>query len=138
VDMIHAKKDNLPFKPGRKDGGEKTKPTIPCEDMPEAIVLQECITWLKKHRVGAKRMNVGAGDIGGGNYRQYGIKGAADILCLYEGQYIEVECKRGKGGVLSANQQKHRDWVHQFGGVYLVVHSVAELEFYMLPIIQGT
>ncbi len=122
---------------GRKDGGLPTKPVVPCEDLSEADVLKECISWLIRHRVGAKRMNVGAGDLGGGNYRQYGIKGAADITCIYEGLRIEVECKKGKGGVLSLNQQKFRDWVQRYGGTYIIVHGVPELEFFMLSILQG-
>ncbi len=137
IDMIHAKRDGIEYNPGRKDGGIPTKPTVPCEDLSEANVLKECISWLRLHRIGALRMNVGAGDIGGGNYRQYGIKGAGDILCLYNGLYIEIECKRGKGGVLSKNQQKHRGWVHRYGGVYIIAHGVPELEFFMLSILQG-
>ena len=133
--MIHAKEQGLPYKPGRKDGGIPTKPVVPCPDKPEAEILKECISWLKRHRVGCKRMNNGMFDTGHG-YRQYGIKGAGDILCVYTGMYIEIECKKGKGGVLSLNQQKHRDWVRSYGGEYIVAHGVEELKHFLLPILK--
>ncbi len=138
VKMIRAKKAGIPYKPGRKDGGIATKPVVPCPDILEAEVLKECISWLKRHRVGVQRMNVTAIDIDGAGIRQYGIKGAGDLLCAYRGQYIEVECKRGRGGVLSLDQQKHRDWVHLYDSIYLIIHGVPELEYFMLPIIKGT
>ncbi len=138
VNMIHAKNAGVPYKPGRKDGGMTTKPVVPCEDLPEAEVLKRGISWLKKHRVGVKRMNVGAGDIRGrGDYRQYGIKGASDVLCVYKGLMIAIEFKKGKGGVLSENQQDFRDWVQRFDGVYLIIHGEPELEFFMLSILRG-
>lgn len=138
VKMIHAKEAGEKFKPGRRDGGIPTKPVVPCPDISEAQVLKECISWLKRHRVGVQRMNVTAIDIDGRGVRRYGIEGAGDLLCAYRGQYIEIECKRGRGGVLSLNQQKHRDWVHRYDSIYLIIHGVEELEHFMLPIIKGT
>lgn len=128
--MIRAKEAGEKFKPGRKDGGMTTKPVVPCPDISEREVLKGCISWLKRHRIGAKRMNNGMFDTGHG-YRQYGIKGAGDILCCLDGLYVEIECKRGRGGVLSLNQQKHRDWVHGYYGIYRVVHGVEELEHFI-------
>lgn len=136
VDMIHAKKEGLPYKPGRKDGGMVTKPVVFVDKTKsEAMVLKECLTWLRSHQVGAKRMNVGSFDTGHG-YRQFGIKGAGDIICVFAGLYIEIECKRGKGGVLSLNQQKHSLWVNLHAGSYFVVHGVEELEHFLVPIIK--
>ncbi len=138
VAMIHAKQAGLPYKPGRKDGGIPTKPVVPCKEQSEADVTTECVTWLKKHRVGVKRMNVGAGDITGrGDFRTYGIKGASDVLCIYHGLLIAIEFKKGKGGVLNKNQQDFREWVERFEGIYIIVHGVPELEFFMLSILQG-
>jgi hypothetical protein len=136
VKMIHAKDAGEKFKPGRKDGGIATKPVVPCPDISEREVLKGCISWLKRHRVGAKRLNNGMFDTGCGP-RQYGIKGAGDIQCIHRGVHIEIEVKRGRGGVLSLNQQKHRDWVLLHGGIYMVVHGVEELEYYMLPILRN-
>lgn len=134
--MLHAKEKGVPFKSGRKDGGTPTKPVVPCPDISEKEVLKGCISWLKRHHVGAKRMNVTAIDIDGKGVRPYGIPGSGDILCVYAGLYIEVECKRGRGGVLSLNQQKHRDWVRDHGGKYIIVHGISELEYFILPIIK--
>ncbi len=134
VKMIRAKEAGEKFKPGRKDGGIATKPVVPCPDISEREVLKGCMSWLKRHRVGCKRMNVTAIDIDGKGVRPYGIPGSGDILCVYAGMYIEVECKRGRGGVLSLNQQKHREWVRLHGGIYFIVHGVDELKHFILPI----
>ncbi len=135
--MIHAKETGEKFKLPRRDGGIVTKPVIPVDKTKsEAVVLRECISWLKRHRVGAKRMNVTAVDIDGRGVRRYGIEGAGDILCVYAGMYIEVECKRGKGGVWSQNQQKHCKWVREYGGTYFIIHGVEELEFFLLPLLK--
>ncbi len=136
VKMVHAKEAGIPFKPGRKDGGIRTVPVVPCPDISEAEVLKACISWLKRHRVGAKRMNVTAIDIDGKGVRPYGIPGSGDILCVYAGLYIEIEVKRGRGGVLSLNQQKHRDWVRDHGGEYIIAHGIPELEHFLLPILK--
>ena len=138
VDMIHAKQMGEEYKPGRKGGGIPTKPVVPCKDQSEADVTTECVSWLKRHRVGVKRMNVGAGDITGrGDFRSYGIKGASDVICIYKGLIIAIEFKKGKGGLLNENQQNFRDWVHRYEGVYLVIHGEPELEFFMPSILQG-
>jgi hypothetical protein len=129
--MVRAKRLGIPHKPGRKDGGIPTKPAVPCKDVKEAVVLEECMSWLIRHRCGAWRMNVTAADLDGGGIRQFGIKGAGDILACYNGRYIEIECKRGRGGILSTNQQRHREQVLRYGGLYLVIHGVEELEFFM-------
>ena len=65
VGMIHAKKTGEKFKPGRKDGGIATKPVVPVDKTKsEAVVLKECISWLRRRQIICDRMNVGAGQIG--------------------------------------------------------------------------
>jgi len=129
VDMIHAKKAGVKFRPGRKDGGIPTKPVVPCPDIPEAQVLKECISWLRRRRIVCDRMNVGAGHIGVSGFRTYGIKGAGDIIGLTRhGIHFEIEAKRGRGGVLSLNQQRRKEKIESSKGIYLIIHGVEELE----------
>jgi hypothetical protein len=55
--------------------------------------------------------------------------GSGDIIGIGPGGvHIEIECKAGKGGLLSVAQQRRRDRVMSHGGKYTVVHSVNELE----------
>lgn len=113
-----------------KDGSILTHPVVPCPDLPESEVLRQCLLWLKKHRVFCNRHEVGAGNISGAGYATYGIKGGGDIIGLLHGTHFEVECKAGKGGRLSKEQQKRKDDIISNGGIYFIVHGIPELEYY--------
>ena len=128
-DVYRATKLGIkPKRSTRKDGGLPTKPTVPVCDFSEAVVLQDCMGWLSVHGFIADRMNVGKGDFGGG-FRTYGIIGAGDIIVIApDGRHIEVECKAGKGGVWSTNQQKRCRRIRRNNAVYVIVHGVSELE----------
>jgi hypothetical protein len=111
-----------------KDGSISTKPTVTVEEKPEAEVLKDCIEWLRQHGIVADRMNVGAGDFGGG-FRKYGIEGAGDIIAIMpNGRHLEVECKAGKGGRWSLAQQKRATKIERNNAVYVIAHGVEELE----------
>ncbi len=130
VKMIRAKEAGVPFKPGRKDGGIPTKPVVPCPDKLEAVVLRECMSWLRRRRIVCDRMNVGAGQMGTSGFRTYGIKGAGDIIGLTRhGIHFEIEVKRGKGGIWSPGQYKRREKITASGGIYLLIHGVVELVY---------
>ncbi|KKK92188.1 hypothetical protein LCGC14_2705410, partial [marine sediment metagenome] len=66
----------------------------------------------------------------GPGHARYGIKGAGDIIGVLSGVHFEVECKKGKGGRLSVNQQKRMRDVRAAGGVYQVVHGIPEMGHY--------
>ena len=124
------------FKKPRKDGAIPTRPTIPCIDHAESVVLEECIALLKRLRITANRMNNGKFDTGSG-FRQYGIKGAGDIVGLLPGgRHLEVECKRGCGGYLSPDQQERKRKIEESGGLYIIAHSSAELHYLIKPHLQ--
>lgn len=121
------RRNKKPKRPTHKDGSIPTRPTVPCEDLPEADVLSGCLSWLEAHGFIADRMNVGAGDFGGG-FRHYGIAGAGDIIAIApNGRHIEIECKAGKGGIWSVAQQKRCWKIRKNNAVYMIVHSVYEL-----------
>ena len=114
----------------------RTKPDVKT-GKPEQVVLKECLDWLKKNRVMARRNNVGFGDLHGtGQSYHYGIKDAGDIICHLNGRYCEIECKHGNGGIWKLNQQKHARKVTESGGLYFIVHSVDELKDAVMPFLK--
>ena len=130
--LYQAQKHGTSFKPGAKDGSVPTHPVVPCEDLPEASVLTQCVSWLRVHRVMCDRCNVGAGHLEGeARFHVYGIPGAGDIIgVLPNGAHFEVECKRGKGGRLSKKQQERQEKVLTNNAYYFIVHGVNEMEHY--------
>ncbi len=119
-----------PKRSTHKDGSLLTKPVVPvCSNLPESVVLEDCIKWLDRNGFAADRMNVGAGDFGGG-YKTYGIRGAGDIIAIApNGRHIEVECKKSNGGSWSMNQQRRCRKIRRHNAVYMVVHGWQELEY---------
>lgn len=126
----HAKHGTRPTRKAR-DGSISTHSVVPVPELPElgkGGVQDECCKWLKQHRIFHNTHACG----GGPNHATYGIKDSGDIHgILPSGVHLEIECKRGKGGRQSAGQQKRMANVRATNGVYLVVHGVAELEYYM-------
>ena len=114
---------------GRKDGCIQTKPTVTVPDLPESVVLKQCMAHLRAIGIMCNRNNTGSGDIHGtGQIYRYGIAGAGDIIGLFKGgRHFEVECKKGKGGLLSPEQQKRKKDIEANNGIYLIVHGVNEL-----------
>jgi hypothetical protein len=111
-----------------KDGSIATRPIVPVPDIPEAEVLTECLSWLRKQRIKVDRHDCGAGDFGHG-FAKYGIRGAGDLIgWLPNGIHFEIECKRGRGGKLNKAQQKRQRDARLGGVPYLVVHGLLELK----------
>ena len=57
-----------------------------------------------------------------GSYR-----GIADLYALKNGRHVWIEVKTAKGR-LSKDQEKFRDEVEAYGGVYIVARSVEDVE----------
>ena len=114
---------------GRKDGCIPTKPTVFVPDLPESEVLKQCMTHLRAIGIMCNRNNTGSGDIHGtGQIYRYGIAGGGDIIGLLPtGKHLEIEAKKGKGGLLSPEQQRRKVDIETNNGIYLIVHGVAEL-----------
>ena len=116
---------------GAKDGSIRTHAVIDVPDVLEKIVLQDCLEWLRKKGIICNRNNTGAGEMGTSGFYNYGIKNGGDIIGLNKhGVHYELECKRGKGGLLSAGQQKRMQIIRESNGIYLVIHGWQELEYY--------
>lgn len=60
---------------------------------------------------------------------QYGLIGQADIsgIRLPNGQRIEIECKRPKGGRQSDEQKAFEAMVTRFGGIYVLARCVEDV-----------
>ena len=131
----HAKHGTRPTRKAR-DGSIPTHPVVPVPELPEAQVVNDCLKWLRIHRIFRDRHDCGTGNISGAGIATYGIKHAGDIHgILPNGIHLEIEVKRGKGGRLSAGQQERMRDVRATNGVYLVCHGVAELEYLMKGLI---
>lgn len=97
----------------------------------EKQVQDECLAWLKEHRIMCDRCDAGTFQNQSGQWATYGIIGGGDIVGLTKtGRHFELEIKRGKGGRLSRQQQKRMEDINNNNGIYLVICGVEELEFY--------
>lgn len=135
ADIADAVKDIRKGRPvkrhGAKDGSIPTHPIVEVPHLSEKEVLKQCIIWLKRHRIFHNRHDCGSGDIAGAGMAVYGIRGAGDVIGLLPGgRHFEIETKAGKGGRLSADQQKRMRNIRANNGIYLVIHGVKELEYY--------
>lgn len=53
----------------------------------------------------------------------YGVSGVSDIICLYKGRFIAIECKADEKKLPTALQLKFLDRVRAWGGIGLLIHS---------------
>jgi len=96
---------------------------------PEREVLRAVMDWLKARGFLRWRVNSGALETPGGRHVRFGAKGMADVIALGpEGRAIFVECKRERGGRLSAEQAAFLETVNRQGGLGIVVNSTESLE----------
>jgi len=120
---------------GGKDGSIRTHSVVPVDSKKlEHEVLDDCLSWLKKHHVFHNRHDAGTFQNERGQYGTYGIINSGDIhgmLKHHEGKHFEIECKRGSGGRLSVGQQQRRRDVRNNDSLYFVCHGVEEIEYYM-------
>lgn len=125
-------KDGKPVKRiGAKDGSVSTHPVVPVLPFPEKTVVAACISWLRKHHIFCNRHDSGTFQNIRGQWGSYGIRNSGDIHgILHTGIHFEIEAKRGKGGRLSAGQQKRLQDIGNNNGIYLVIHGIEELEYY--------
>ena len=86
---------------------------------PEAKVKKQIRTTLDKLNI-YYAMPIGTG---------YGNSGVPDFLCCYEGRFVAIEAKAGKGKT-TALQDAHIDRIRKAGGGALVVNenNIADLE----------
>jgi hypothetical protein len=121
-----------PKRATNKDGSISTKPLFIVEPQLESEVLKECMAWLRKQGCVADRLDAGTAYMDNGQIYRYGIVGAGDIIgILPTGQHFEIECKRSTGGKWSISQQRRKKKIERNNALYLIVHSLVELQHYM-------
>jgi hypothetical protein len=95
----------------------------------ESSVLNAVMEYLSLKHIPHWRINSGATKTESGGFIRFGSKGMSDIYAIGPaGISIWIECKRSKGGVLSAAQKEFLDCVNRNGGVGIVVSSIESLE----------
>jgi hypothetical protein len=93
----------------------------------ENDVLQGCIEYLTIRGIYCWRNNTGAVK-NGKRFIRFGFPGSSDIIgILPDGRFLAVECKREKGGVLSAMQKSFLSAIEKNNGVAIVANSVQKL-----------
>lgn len=136
VDQLQARTPGPPRVPGVPKVGPKPKSKPPVHRVRaerEAPVLRACLKWLRSHGIFAWRNNTGTTWINGQPI-SFGYPGSGDILGLTPmGRFLAVECKSATG-TQSAKQIKFQQKIEANGGLYLLVHSVEELEERWLPL----
>ena len=53
----------------------------------------------------------------------YGVSGVSDIICLYKGRFIAIECKADEKKLPTALQTRFLERVVAWGGIGLLIHS---------------
>lgn len=99
----------------------------------ESEVLRECCEYLDKMGYFFWRSNNipvfaknNAGNMTFRSLPKYTPRGLPDIMCVSQGDFIAIECKR-LGAELREEQKEFRNNLNAHGGIYIVVHSLSEL-----------
>jgi len=103
----------------------------PAFEIKEADVMNAVLKWLALHRIPHWRVNSGGLKDIHGRLVRFGAKGMSDIHAIGpapEGKTIWIECKRPRGGVVSAAQKEFLDCVNRRGGIGIIVTSIESLE----------
>lgn len=94
------------------------------KNIPERIVLEQCLQFLKLKGFFCWRNNTGALK-SGSRFIRFGFPGSADILgILPNGRFLAVECKRSKGGILSEKQKEFQKAITENNGIYILANDV--------------
>lgn len=100
----------------------------------ESAIERDILKWLNSEGgfFGFKNNSVGVFDRNNGNFRKsssYAINGVSDIIALRDGRVFFVEVKTPTGKQ-SPDQVKFQKAVTTMGCIYVVVHSVEEMQDY--------
>ena len=96
--------------------------------MSEGHVKSACIQLLNLWGCDAISNTSGGVKTDKGYFIRFGKKGSGDILALAPGgKWVEVECKFGKNN-LQSEQKLRKILVENLGGIYIVAHSIEDLE----------
>ena len=94
----------------------------------EAELQNSIMEWLDLHKVFHWRNNTGALKTEN-RFIKFGYKGSPDIICVYGGQFIGIECKSPKGKQ-NENQKEFQKKLEKAGGTYLLVKNIDTVILY--------
>jgi hypothetical protein len=112
---------------GRKVGKSTANDSL--RGVRENSVINAVDVYLTLKCIPHYRINSGALVTPRGQLIRFGSKGMSDFYAIGPaGISIWIECKRPKGGRLSADQKEFLDCINKHSGIGIVVRSVEELE----------
>jgi hypothetical protein len=95
----------------------------------EADVIKAVDRWLSFKKIPHWRVNSGALLNERRRLVRFGSKGMSDFFAIGPGGIsIWIECKRPRGGVVSAAQKEFLDCINRHGGIGIIVSSIESLE----------
>jgi hypothetical protein len=101
----------------------------PLRGIKEGAVMHNVAQYLALKRIPYWRINSGGLKDSHGRLVKFGAKGMADFYAIGPaGISIWIECKRPKGGRLSAAQKEFLDCINRNGGIGIVASSIESLE----------
>ena len=95
--------------------------------MSEADTQRAILDYLALKKRFCWRNNSGAFKTDRGGFYRMGTPGAPDIICVIEGQFVDIEVKDEKGK-LNPNQVAFKERLEAAGGKYMVARSVTDVQ----------
>lgn len=92
----------------------------------EKYVLKECLEYLA-YRPGFYWRNQTGALKAENRYVRFGAKGSPDIIGVFHGRFVGIECK-GSGGKLSEDQKHFGDMITHCGGMYVVAYGFEDIK----------
>ena len=92
----------------------------------ESDVLRAVLDYLGYAKIFHYRNNSGGFKNEQGRFFRFGARGSPDVIVVYRGKYIGIECKSSEGKQ-SESQREFQQRLEDAGGVYLLVRSVDEV-----------
>jgi len=97
--------------------------------MSENLIVKACQDILNAYGILNWRNNTGATQIGN-RYIKFGEPGSPDIIAVYGGQFLGIECKI-PGGKQSKSQIEFQKNLEDANGIYLLIDNPDDLISYL-------
>ena len=97
----------------------------------ETTIVGSILDYIKtRPDVFAYRNNTGAYRTESGGFLRYGYPGSADIIGVWNGKFLAIECKTARGKQDIDQVRFQRD-IEKCGGLYLLARSWQEVREYL-------
>ena len=95
--------------------------------MKEKEIQRAIIEYLQWQKIFCWKQNNAGIQKPDGHFIPSGMRGVPDILCIIQGRFVGIEVKV-EGRYQSPAQREFQQRCENAGGIYLLVHSVDEVE----------